>query len=419
MTAPFVQTQLSLLQARSAIVASLATTHPPVERVGTGDIVELCGRTLAETLLAPFNLPPFANASMDGYALRAADLTGHDTLPLQGRALAGAVAIDAGGAALRLGHCMRITTGAAMPQGADCVVMQEQALVSADQMHVQFKIQALAGACVRKAGEDFAKGQLALRAGTRLGAAEIALLHAFGLTTVRVYARPRVLILAGGDELKVPGERLAYGQIYESNRASLSALLRALGAHVITAPLMPDRADAVASALTQAAQSADLVISTGGASGGDADFLPRTVRELGHVNFYRVQIKPGMPALFGEINGKPVLALPGNPVSVFVSFLMLAKPAVELLCGRTPSELAPFWLELSAPIQKTHARREFLRAALVRDAGGVGVRALEGQGSAMLRGLIAADGLIDLPEGECDLGVGTRVAYLPFRGLLD
>jgi molybdopterin molybdotransferase len=412
------QERLSLAQARSAIIASLATTHPLIERLGTDNIAELYGRTLAQALHAPMNLPPFANASMDGYALRAADLIGQDCLPLQGVTLAGA-----GTVALHSGHCMRITTGAALPQGSDCVVMQEQCVLAEDRASVQFKTAAVTGALVRNAGEDFAKDQLALHAGTRLGAAEVALIHAFGLRTVRVFARPRVLILAGGDELKVPGEPLAHGQIYESNRASLSALLMALGAHVITAPLMPDRADAIAGALTLAARGADLVITTGGASAGDADFLPRLVRELGHIHFYRVRMKPGMPALFGAIDGKPVLALPGNPVSVFVSFLMLAKPAVELLCGRTPSELAPFWLELCEPIEKNHARQEFLRAALVRDTVGVRVRALEGplegQGSAMLRGLINADGLIDLPEGECRLSPGTRVKFLPFRGLLD
>ena len=407
------QERISLEQARVAIIAALATQRLPVETVGTAEVAALVGRTLGETLYAPAALPPFASSSMDGYALCAAALTEtHRVLPLQGAALAGA-----GAAQLLPGHCMRVTTGAAIPMGADCVIMQEQCALEGH--HVRINTAATPGAFVRNAGEDFEKNQLALRIGTRLGGAEIALLHAFGRATIRVYARPRVLILAGGDELKTAGEKLSHGQIYESNRASLSALLTNLGAHVITAPIMADSKAAVASALALAVRAANLVITTGGASVGEADFLPNVLRELGHVNFYRVRMKPGMPALFGEIDGKPVLSLPGNPVSVFVTFLVLAKPAVEMLCGREPSNLSPFWLELAEPIRKTHARREFLRAALVRSIEGMKVHALEGQGSAMLRGLVQADGLIDLPEGECELAVGTRVAYLPFRGLLD
>ena len=411
------QERLSLEQARVAIIAALAGQRLTVESVSTAEPAELNGRTLGETLYAPIALPPFANSSMDGYALRAADLT-DGKLILQGAALAGANVM----AGLLPKHCIRVTTGAALPVGADCVIMQEQCLL--EDQYVRFNCAATLGAFVRQAGEDFEKGQMALRIGTRLGAAEIALVHAFGLRTVRVYARPRVLVLAGGDELKAAGEKLSHGQIYECNRASLNVLIAALGAHVISAPIMSDSKLAVASALASAVRAADLVISTGGASVGDADFLPNLVREMGHVNFYRVRLKPGMPALFGEIDGKPVLSLPGNPVSVFITFLMLAKPAVELLCGREPTDLAPFSLELSEPIHKTHARREFVRAALVRSPLGatppsVKVRALEGQGSAMLRALVQADGLIDLPEGECELPAGTRVAYLAFRGLLD
>ena len=415
------QERLSLEQARVAVIAALAGRRLAVEALSTTEASELLGRTLGETLYAPIALPPFANSSMDGYALRAADLTGQ-SLPLQGAALAGT-----GVTRLLPGHCMRVTTGAALPLGADCVIMQEQCVLDGEQAlpegntveTIRFNTAAKPGAFVRNAGEDFEKNQLALRIGTRLGAAEIALLHAFGMTTVRVYARPRVLILAGGDELKTPGQKLIHGQIYESNRASLSVLLTTLGAHVVSAPIMADTHAAVSSALALAVRAADLVISTGGASVGEADFLPNVLRELGHVNFYRVRMKPGMPALFGEIDGKPILALPGNPVSVFITFLVLAKPAVEMLCGREPSDLSPFWLELSEPIRKNHARREFLRAVLVRAPQGVKVRALEGQGSAMLRGLVQADGVIDLPEGECELPAGTRVAYLPFRGLLD
>ena len=411
------QERLSLEQARVAIIAALAGQRLTVESVSTAEPAELNGRTLGETLYAPIALPPFANSSMDGYALRAADLT-DGKLILQGAALAGANVMTG----LLPKHCIRVTTGAALPAGADCVIMQEQCLL--EDQYVRFNCAATLGAFVRHAGEDFEKGQMALRIGTRLGAAEIALVHAFGLRTVRVYARPRVLVLAGGDELKAAGEKLSHGQIYECNRASLNVLIAALGAHVISAPIMSDSKLAVASALASAVRAADLVISTGGASVGDADFLPNLVREMGHVNFYRVRLKPGMPALFGEIDGKPVLSLPGNPVSVFITFLMLAKPAVELLCGREPTDLAPFSLELSEPIHKTHARREFVRAALVRSPLGaappsVKVRALEGQGSAMLRALVQADGLIDLPEGECELPAGTRVAYLAFRGLLD
>jgi molybdopterin molybdotransferase len=408
------QERISLEQARAVIATVLAGKRPAIERCSTLDMQELLGRTLAETLYAPMALPPFANSAMDGYALRSADLDlpdGRNSLPLQGSALAGADA-----QVLSPGHCMRITTGAALPSGADCVVMQEQTL--AHDGVVQFNGAVRPGNFVRHAGEDFQKDQLLLRAGARLGAAELALLHAMGLTSVRVNARPKVIILAGGDELRNAGTALGFGQIFESNRASLSALLHQLGAQVVIAPIMADQKVAIANALTQAASVADLVISTGGASVGDADFLPQLLRELGHVHFYRVRVKPGMPAIFAEVNNRPVLALPGNPVSVFISFLTLARPAVELLCGREPTELQAFTLPLAEAIQKSHPRREFLRAALVRNGMLQQVRALEGQGSAMLRGLLQADGLIDLPEGEAELAIGTRVPFIPFRGLL-
>jgi molybdopterin molybdotransferase len=408
-----VQERISLCEARAIIVAALAGKTPAVERVSSADLAALLGRTLAESLRAPFALPPFANSAMDGYALRFADL-GSDVqcLPLQGLALAGAKTVQ-----LQAGHCLRVTTGAALPIGADTVVMQEQTQLHGDL--VQFQKPIAAGTFVRHAGEDFQENQLVMRAGTQLGPAQIALLHAFGVAEVRLYARPKVIVLAGGDELKPVGEALAFGQIYECNRASICALLTALGAHVITAPIMPDQKSAIRHALLQAAASADLVLSTGGASVGDADFLPQLLRELGHVHFYRVRVKPGMPALFAQVNARPVLALPGNPVSVFISFLTLAKPAVELLCGREPSELEAFYLPLAQAIEKTHQRREFLRTTVLRQSGAEPqLQVLEGQGSAMLRGLLQADGVIDLPEGECQLAAGTRVAYLPFRGLL-
>jgi molybdopterin molybdotransferase len=463
-----VQERISLNEARAIIVAALAGKTPAIERVSSADVTALLGRTLADSLRAPFALPPFANSAMDGYALRFADLSADvQCLPLQGSALAGAKTLH-----LQAGHCVRITTGAALPIGADTVIMQEQTLQvgASDQgvtpdvcpsrqgvtpyigtsrqgvtsyigtsrqgvTHyvdpsrqgvtpphgelVQFLQATKLGAFVRQAGEDFQENQLVMRAGTQLGPAQIALLHAFGITELRVYARPKVIVLAGGDELRPTGEALAYGQIYECNRASLCALLSALGAHVIAAPVMPDQKTAIRHALLQAAASADLVLSTGGASVGDADFLPQLLGELGHVHFYKVRAKPGMPALFAQVNACPVLALPGNPVSVFISFLTLAKPAVELLCGREPSELEAFYLPLTSALKKTHARREFLRATVLRQHGAEPqLQVLEGQGSAMLRGLLHADGVIDLPEGECELAAGTRVAYLPFRGLL-
>jgi molybdopterin molybdotransferase len=413
-----VRERISLDDARAAVIARLAGFQPACERMSTAEPEELVGRTLGETLFAPMNLPPFANSAMDGYALRAADLaSGLDLpqLPLQGAVLAGNAR-----QALRVGHCMRITTGAPLPVGADCVVMQEQCerIEQDGAVSIAFKV-AVREAFVRPAGEDFKKGELALRVGTRLGPADLAVLHAFGLTSVRVFRKPRVVVLAGGDELQSAGAALGDGQIYESNRASLTGLLSALGARVICAPIMADSKIAVVNALRQAVKAADLVICTGGASAGDADFLVQALHENGHIHFYRLRVKPGMPALMGDLDGRCVLALPGNPVSVFMSFLTLAKPAVELLCGREPSALRPFFIKLAVPVHKTHARREFLRAQLDYSVPGeVLVRPLPAQGSAMLRGLVQADGLIDLPEGEQHLAAGDTVAYLGFHGLL-
>jgi molybdopterin molybdotransferase len=407
------QERISLDQARSMIVASMDHSARSVEILSThfDALTDLTGRTLAQSIHAPFPLPEFANSAMDGFALRAADLDTVAALNLQGETLAGGAQIQ-----LKPAHCVRVTTGAALPIGADCVIMQENTETLGN--IVRFHTKAKKGDYVRAAGEDFAHNALALRAGTRLGAAELAILHAFGLPTVRCYAPPRISILAGGEELRAMGETRMPGQIFESNRVGLQAKCERLGARTVLAPLMRDQLAAVENALKLAAENSDLVLTTGGASGGSSDFIMRALQNLGEVLFYRVRVKPGMPAIFGRIGNTPVLALPGNPVSVFASFLTLAKPALETLCGRSVSPLRGYPIPLADGLRKTHARREFLRAQLVELPGAMAVRALDGQGSAMLHTLASADGFIDLPEGELQRQAGDIVNFMPFSGLI-
>jgi molybdopterin molybdotransferase len=413
------QERISLDQARAIICASIDHSARVVEILGTqidqaeiysSEHASLIGRTLAQSVHAGFALPPFANSAMDGYAVRAIDLEASAALSLQGETLAGDQR-----AVLKNGHCIRVTTGAILPEHADCVVMQENCEVLGNV--IRFQTKPKAGDFVRDAGEDFHQNQLAIRAGTRLGPVQLAIAHALGISAIRAYARPVVTILVGGDELKTLSEPLAFGQIYESNRVLLQTMVEALGARAIVAPIMRDSNASVTSALQQAAQHSDLVISAGGASGGSTDFLQAALQELGEILFYRVRVKPGMPALFGRIGKTHVLALPGNPVSVFASFLTLAKPAIERLCGREASGLRGYPVPLADGLRKTHTRREFLRAELIELPGAMAVRALEGQGSAMLRSLSLADGLIDLPEGEVKLDAGDIVRFIPFSAM--
>jgi molybdopterin molybdotransferase len=378
------------------------------------DVENALGRFLAEDLIAPHDLPPFANSAMDGYALRGAEL------PTQGEGLfrvAGAVLAGADAApSIEPGECVRITTGAPLPPDADTVVIKENVRIEGNTMVVGAGEHA--GANIRPAGEDYRAGEVALQAGVQLRAAHLGVLAACGRIRVKVARLPRVALFVTGDELVPPDQTLGFGQIHDSNRFSLGGLLRGLGIEPEPVAHVRDDPDALRVALREAADRCDLVISSGGVSAGEADFLPAVIAELGKIHFWKVRMKPGMPLLCGEIDGALVFALPGNPVSTIATFLAIVRPALLAMQGADDADGRRWNARLAAPIRKKHDRCEFLRARIeARDDGALWAIPLQKQGSGMLHGVVEADALIIVPEQTHELAAGDVVEVLPLPGL--
>lgn len=402
-------TGLSVEEARARIVAIALARALPAEVVA---LDAAGGRIVATDVIAPRDVPGFANSAMDGFALRAADLptAGEKNLRLFGEIFAGGRAAPD----IEPETCVRITTGAPLPAGADTVVMKEHTRIVVK--HVVVSAGTMRGANVRPAGEDYRAGDIALKRGCRLGPAGLGVLASFGMADVSVVRRPRAVLLTTGDELVAPGEKLDFGQIHDSNRYSLGGLLESLGANLVRHERVRDDPETLRDALQRAGAEADIVVSSGGVSAGEADYLPRLVGEIGNVHFWKVRIKPGMPFLFGQIGRALLFALPGNPVSGFANCLTLLKPALDALTGVPQSGLS-LRARLQIGIDKRHARAEFRRVRLESDANAV-LWAIPHakQGSGMLRGIAEADALILLPEGENDFAAGDCVEVLPLPG---
>lgn len=404
-----IPTGLSLNEARARIVAECEQRRLGNEHIA---LTHALDRVLAQAFIAPFDQPPFANSAMDGFAVRADDVpsTGEATLRVVGSRLAG----DSTSVALQAGECLRLTTGAVLPSGADAVAIKENVRVEGDIAHILAPV--LSGAHVRPAGEDYRQGTTALAAGTVLTAGRLGVLAAFGQTSISVFRLPRVVLLTTGDELVAPGTALGAGKVYDSNRTSLGALLQSFGVASLRHEHVRDDPAALREALVRAADQADLVVSSGGVSAGEADFLPRLVHELGKVHLWKVRIKPGMPLLLGEIGGTLICSLPGNPVSGMATFLALLRPGLDALVGRAPR--ARVWGRLTTPVHKTHARAEFLRATIQFGAdGAVWVTPLPRQGSGMLHTMAQAECLALIQEEAATLEAGTVVELLLLPGL--
>lgn len=399
--------RISVADARVCIGVSLMASGPAVERVALADAH---GRRLAEDIVIAHALPPFANSAMDGYAFRSSDIAGLErpVLQLVGESRAGARF----NGRLTVGACVRISTGSALPADADTVVIQEN--VERDGESVRVERMPVAGANVRQSGEECAAGSQLLARGQNLDARSLALAASAGRNEIRVLARPRVAIITTGDELAAPGQPLAPGQIYDSNAALLHAMVLEAGGLPLPPIHAPDDPEALVGVLRRAAAAADLLLTTGGASVGDHDHLPRLLVEHGSVHFWKVRMKPGMPALFGELFGKPLLALPGNPVSVYATFRVLAKVAIDALQGVVPADPVRWRARLATPVRKAHGRAEYLRAMHRIDADGqLWARPLVGQESHRLVSLGQASVLLVLPEGEVDLMAGALVDVEP------
>lgn len=409
-------THLSVDEARRHILDICSRRRLPAEMV---PLQAAHRRILCNDVIAPRDLPPFANSAMDGFALRASDLpvAGERRLKIAGTCLAG----DANVTSIGIGECVRITTGAPMPDAADTVVIKERVVEEGDSILIRAgeKI----GAHIRPAGEDFRAGELILARGRRIRATRIGVLASIGLARIEVVARPEVSIFTTGDELVMPGAPCGRAQIYNSNGFSLATMLdcSAIGSSLRIDPdsgmpfrhLRDDRS-VIRSALLEASEAADVVITSGGVSAGEADHLPGLVAELGRIHFWKVRMRPGMPFLFGEVGKALLFCLPGNPVSTIATFLCLVQPALAALAGAVNAVPVARHARLAAAIEKHHDRTEFLRAACeVRDDGTLWVTPMKAQGSAMLRGLIDADSLIVFAGQTRSIKEGDVVQILP------
>jgi molybdopterin molybdotransferase len=371
------------------------------------------GRVLAQDVVSPLQVPPQDNSSMDGYAVRVAEIADEAiVLPVSQR-------IPAGSAALPLmpGTVARIFTGAPVPQGADAIVMQEDT-APAEDGHVCIKSIPPAGQWIRRAGEDVALGDVVLARGQKLSAAGLGLAASVGCKELKVSARPRVALFSTGDELVMPGEvapqAMKPGAIYNSNRFFLRALLLRLGCEVTDLGIVPDRRDATIEALRTASASHDLILTSGGVSVGEEDHIKPAVQALGDLTLWQIAMKPGKPFAYGKIGASHFIGLPGNPVSSFVTFLVLVRPFILQLQGAR--DVSPVTLKLPADFDwpKADKRREFLRARR-NEAGGLDLFA--NQSSGVLTSAVWGDGLIDNPAGKA-IARGDMVQFIPFAELL-
>lgn len=391
-----------------AIVARVAAEHRlPVE---PRTLARAHGHVLSGDLLAPIALPPFDNSAMDGYAMRSADLaaSGDTVLQLAGEQFAG----RALGLALAAGQCMRITTGAPMPAGADAIAIREHVQVDGDRITIP------QGATrhdlhVRHAGEDVRAGDRVLQSGWVLTPARIALAAALGVDRLEVAPRPTVAVFTTGDELVEPGMPLQAGEIYNSNRELLMGLLRAEGIEPVAWPTLADDPERMTAMLRDASASFDLVLTCGAVSAGEKDHIPAIVQAEGQLHFWKVRMKPGMPLLFARMGRAQLLGLPGNPVSVLATWLTLGRDLLDGMQGRV--EPRPAWhARMAAGFDKRNTRREFLRGRLLPGAdGSLQVAPNPADGSHRLAAAAQSDVLIVLPEGERSFAPGDVVEVLP------
>lgn len=399
------------LMTMDAALAALAGRLPAMTEAETVSLDAARGRILAETVVAPMNVPPHDNVAVDGYAFRHADLAtaGDSRFRIAQRAAAGHPAERPVGA----GEAIRVFTGAVLPDGADCVAMQEDCRVEGENVIVPQGLKR--GANRRKAGEDIEIGKTILPAGRRLRAQDIGLAASIGLPQLPVYRRLSVAVFSTGDEIVDPGKPLAKGKVYDSNRHMLLALLRGLGFVVRDLGILPDRREVLVDALRDAAEADDAIVTSGGMSTGDEDHVRAAVDVLGSLHFWRLAIRPGRPVALGQVLGKAFVGLPGNPVAAMVTFLRFARPMLLRLAGATEVDPIHFRVRSAFDYKKKEGRREFLRARLAPSAGDLPVaHKFARDGAGILTSLVEADGLVELPEELTFLAAGTPVDFIPF-----
>jgi len=388
----------------------------PVSGVARVPVRDALGRVVAEDILSPVDVPSHRNSAMDGWALRGTDLKaeGETTLAEIGVAFAGKPFAGRIGA----GQCVRIMTGGVVPEGADTVVMQERA--KAEGKSVTFATGQKTGQNVREAGEDLKAGAVALRRGRLVRPAELGLVASLGIGEVAVYRRLRVAFFSTGDELKSIGTALGEGEIYDSNRYTLHGMLTRLGCEVLDMGVVRDDPAAIERAFGEAAANADVVITSGGVSVGEADFVKSILGKLGEVVFWKIAMKPGRPLAYGKLGGAHFFGLPGNPVSVMVTFYQFVRDALLVLMGADPVEPVPtFMATCTQRLKKAPGRTEFQRGILTRGAdGALSVRPTGEQGSGILKSMSDANCFIILGDATGNVEPGTPVEVQLMEGVV-
>jgi molybdopterin molybdotransferase len=399
----------------------IAERITPVTETETVTLAGARGRVLAVDLVAPVDLPPFDNSAVDGYAVRHADLNpnGDTTLKVSGRLQAGQKAADN----VSKGEAIRIFTGAPMPAGADTVFMQEDVQAEGDAVTVPSGLKV--GANRRFAGEDLRQGSVALAAGTVLDAPQIALAAALGVTELRVRRRLRVAIFSTGNEVVEPGQGRPAAAIYDANRYLLAQLLDRMNAAVSDLGILPDDPGRLAAAIGNAGTEYDLVITSGGVSTGEADYVRNAVEKIGKLVFWRIGIKPGRPVAMAKLPGtKPgegaaFVGLPGNPVAVFVTFVRVVRPLLLRLAGARPQSLVPLPVRVGFAYKKKTGRREYVRVSLKRrDDGELEAIKHPQDGAGVITSLTQTDGLLEFADDVTTVAPGDRAGFLSYAVLM-
>ena len=405
---------LSVDEARERMLDAVST----IRDTRTAALRAALGQVLAADVVSPIDVPAYTNSAMDGYAVRSADLPadGTRTFLVAGTSWAGRPYIGPIGP----GEAVRIMTGGMMPEGMDSVIMQEQVEIDAHNNSVRIGTGHTAGQNVRAAGEDVQAGQTVLSAGRRLTAADIGVLASLGLGKVTVYRKLRVAFFSTGDELRAVGEPLCPGEIHDSNRYSIYGLLKKLDVDSIDLGVIRDDPVLIEAAFREAAARADVVLTSGGVSVGEADFVKDTLEKIGTLSFWKIAMKPGRPVTFGHINEAVFLGLPGNPVSVMVTFFQFVRPVLLKMSGDNgPSAVFTLRATTTTRLKKRPGRYEFQRGLLQQTGPGeFTVGSIGAQGSGILRSMSEANCFILLEPEQSAVDAGAEVLVQPFQNLI-
>ncbi|WP_144392042.1 gephyrin-like molybdotransferase Glp [Pleionea sediminis] len=390
----------------------------PIRDTESVPLLDSLGRVLSESILSPIDVPSFANSAMDGYALKASSLNNSKTLKMVGKAFAGSPYNKA----VTEGECVRIMTGAVIPEGSDCVIMQENTSQSGTAKlgeSIVFHSTPTVGDNIRIAGNDIKKEDKVLPKGQSLGAADIGLLASLGMQSVPVIRPLRVAVFSTGDELVQQGIPLRPGQIYDSNRYTVLSLLKKLGVEMRDVGNLPDEPKAIEHALMEADKWSDIIITSGGVSVGEADYLKSIIESMGRLELWKVAVKPGKPFAYGKLNRAHFIGLPGNPVSALATLYLLATPMIEKMQGKKPTSLHVIRATLESPIRKKPGRKDFQRGYFTTNqAGEVFVTTTGPQSSGVLTSMSRANCFIVLAPEQGPMDKGESVLIQPFNHLI-